>query len=241
MNDPKRIVLVHGWGAGAAKLEPLAQELRNLGWTVLVPRLPGFDLPPPAELWGVEEYANYVLNEARNVFSREAFILFGHSFGGRLALKLGAAQPEDLRALVLCSAAGVSQVNPIKRFVFLAFAKAGNLSLRVFPPIARLRPLLYKLARAHDYEQADGIMREVFKKIVAEDLGPAATYITLPSLILWGKQDRMTRLSDAYRIKSAISRSQLIVYEAEGHRLPYNKPREIAAAIETWTHNSFSD
>src|SRR5689334_25438744 len=119
MKYEKRMVLVHGWAANVARLEPLANELVKLGWQVLLPKLPGFDLPAPPAAWGVAEYAAYVLDEARRFFPGQKFFFFGHSFGGRLALKLGATQPDHLSGLVLCAAAGVSKVNPIKRYTFL--------------------------------------------------------------------------------------------------------------------------
>src|SRR6185436_19423391 len=121
---------------------------------------------------------------------------FGHSFGGRLAIKLGAMQPESLSGLVLCAAAGVSKVNPIKRYAFLVLAKIGKIILRVLPVVEKVRPWLYKLAREHDYEKTAGVMREVFRKVVAEDLESAAMQITLPTLLLWGRQDTITKLAD---------------------------------------------
>jgi pimeloyl-ACP methyl ester carboxylesterase len=241
MIDEKRIVLVHGWAASAVKLEPLAEELRKLGWTVFIPKLPGFDLPPPAEAWGVNEYAAYALGETSRFFEGRNFFFFGHSFGGRLAIKLGATQPININGLVLCAAAGVSKVNPVKRYIFLTAAKLGKLILKLIPAAGRLRSLLYRLAREHDYEKTQGTMREVFGKVVSEDLEAAATQIQLPTLLLWGKQDNMTKLSDAYRIKRAVPHAQLVLYENEGHRLPYNKPHELATEIDIWVSSLSSN
>jgi len=241
MKYEKRMVLVHGWAANTAKLEPLANELVKLGWQVFLPKLPGFDLPDPPEAWGVAEYATYVLDEARRFFPGQSFFFFGHSFGGRLAIKLGATPPENLSGLVLCAAAGVSKVNPLKRYTFLWLAKVGKIILRVLPAAGNVRPWLYKLAREHDYEKTAGVMREVFRKVVAEDLESAAMRITLPALLLWGKRDTLTKLSDAYRLQKAMPQARLVLYENEGHRLPYNQPQELAKEIDTWINRFSSD
>jgi pimeloyl-ACP methyl ester carboxylesterase len=241
MKYEKRMVLVHGWAANVAKLEPLANELVKLGWRVMLPKLPGFDLPAPPAAWGVAEYATYVLDEAQQFFPGQSFFFFGHSFGGRLAIKLGAAPPENLSGLILCAAAGVSKINPIKRYAFLVLTKVGKIILRGLPIVEKVRPWLYKLAREHDYEKTQGVMRDVFRKVVAEDLEPAATRITLPALLLWGRQDTLTKLADAYRLQTAMPQARLVIYEHETHRLPYNQPQELAREIDTWVSRLSSD
>lgn len=230
----KNIVLLHGWGANVEKLGPLAQELRKLDWKVYIPRIPGFDTSPPKNVWGLMEYSKFILKSSYEVFKREKFFVFGHSFGGRIALKLASQNPNRLGGIVLCSSAGISRGNPIKRYVFQALAKIGKL-LNIFPlPASFWKRVLYKLAREHDYEKTDGIMREVFKKVVAEDLKRVLVAIHLPVLILWGREDKLTPVVDAYFMKNVIAHSQLFIYENEGHKLPYSRPKEVAGKIDKW-------
>lgn len=237
MPTKKRIALLHGWGVDVRKLKTLADELKRMGWKVLIPELPGFGISPPKSIWGVGEYADYVLEEAQKVFGKNKFFVFGHSFGGRVAIKLAEKYNEKLSGIVLCSISGLSRGNPLRRAVFFVLAKAGKIFL-IIPPVATFwRRLLYKLAKEHDYEEAQGIMKEVFKKVISEDLKPTVERIKVPALVLWGKEDRMTPISDAYYIKKTLPAAKLVVFEGEGHRLPYDRPEVVAEEIEKWVKN----
>ncbi|MCG2686215.1 alpha/beta hydrolase [Candidatus Parcubacteria bacterium] len=238
MINHKRIILLHGWGANTSKLTPLGQELHKLGWKTLLLELPGFDAPPPPQGWDVGDYAHYILQEAQRVFGKKEFFVFGHSFGGRLAIKLAAANADEhLAGIVLCSTSGLSRGNPIKRAAFWTMAKAGKI-LRLVPPVAEVwRKILYKLTREHDYSKTEGTMRETFKKVVAEDLKPLVRNIQVPTLVLWGQQDQVTPVADARYIQKTVQSAQVVFFANEGHQLPYHKPQELAQEINQWVQN----
>ena len=235
MLDRKRIVLLHGWGASTNKLDPLGKELHRLGWKVSIPKLPGFDISPPKKPWGIGEYAEYVIKETQKIWERKGFFIFGHSFGGRIAIKLAGINNKQFLGIILCSASGLSRGNLLKRVAFWVLAKAGKI-LSIVPPIAKIwRKLLYKVAREHDYEKTQGVMKETFKKVISENVRPIIENIEIPTLILWGRQDRMTPISDAYCLKQILPGSKLIIFNNEGHQLPYHKPRKMAEKIDQWT------
>ncbi len=230
----KNIVLLHGWGAETRKLEPLKKELERLGWKVSLPKLAGFDNPPPKEVWGVREYSDYVYEQASNEFGKNKFFVFGHSFGGGVAIKLAADRSKNIKGVVLCAARGIFRSNVLKRLVFTSLAKTGKLLL-LFPGAAdSFRKLLYKAAREHDYEKTQGIMKDIFKKVVSEDLKPYIRKIKIPSLILWGTQDRMTPIRGGRYIEKWARQAKLVTFKNEGHRLPYERPAGIADEIEKW-------
>ena len=230
----KRIVLLHGWGASTQKLEPLKRELEKLGWQVILPKLAGFESSAPKEVWGVKEYSNFVREEAVKVFGKKGFFVFGHSFGGGVAIKFGVGNLKNLQGIILCATRGISRGKSVKRLLFATLAKTGKLLL-ITPSLANsFRKLLYKAAQEHDYEKTQGIMREIFKKVISEDLKPLVAKIKTPVLILWGEMDRVTPIKDAYFIKSKVINGKLVTFNAQGHRLPYEKPRELAKEIDIW-------
>ncbi|MBI2268282.1 MAG: alpha/beta hydrolase [Candidatus Blackburnbacteria bacterium] len=230
----KNIVLVHGWGADVEKLAPLSRSFKKEGWNVFVPKLPGFDLVSPRVAWGTGEYAEYVWEKAQKHFSGGRFFLFGHSFGGRIVIKLAAKYQKGLPGIVLCATGGISRANPVKRGIFFVLAKMGKIFL-VLPAVSGIwQTVLYKLAREHDYEKAKGIMREVFKKVVSKNALQDLQEISIPTLVLWGRKDRMTKVEDAYEITKKVKGSELFVFENEGHRLPYREPDRVVEQINTW-------
>ena len=225
----KRIVLLHGWRAESGKLKPLALALQSLGWQVENLDLPGFGLPNPQVGWGVADYADYVANQAKRKFSNGNYVVFGHSFGGRVAIKLAARNLANLQGMVLCAPGGLSRPNSIKRTFFAGAARIG----KTFG-LAKYGWLLHKLAGEHDYEKTSGGMRETFLKVIAEDLRQILPQIRIPTLVLWGKQDRIVPYQDGELARDEISRSQLRLFDGYGHRLPYEVPEEIAKEVDRW-------
>lgn len=234
MNEQKRIILLHGWGAHVGKLTALMKSLKELNWDTHVIKLPGFDLLPPKNVWGIGEYADYVLGEAQKIYGKEKFFVFGHSFGGRIVIKLAEKYNGQLSGLILCSTAGLSRAHSPKRAIFFVLAKIGKVFLFI-PPLARFwKKLLYKLAKEHDYERAQGMMKAVLRKVVVENLKPVVRKIKIPILVLWGKKDRITPVVDAHYIKKILPSTKLIIFKDEDHKLPYSKPRKLAKEIDKW-------
>lgn len=226
------IVLLHGWGASKEKLLPLGKALSRKEWQVLIPDLPGFgksDSPPKP--WKVDDYADFILEVINKLYGKKKVYLFGHSFGGRIAIKAASLYPNKIAGIILCGSAGISRGNLLKRIFFLIPAKIGKV---IFPKSKRYRQLIYKLAREHDYEEAEGVMRETLKLVIREDLKPLLPKVKIPTLILWGEEDKITKYADAKMIKSKIKHSKLISFPGLGHQLPYQRPKEVAWGITKW-------
>lgn len=218
----KRIVLLHGWETKTKKLEPLVWELGKLGWKTVNLEMPGFGLPAPKSAWGVKEYADWVEKKIGD----QNCVVFGYSFGGRIAIKLAARG--TIKGVVLCAPGGLSRPNAGKRMLFRILAKVG----KIFD-LERYRAILYKLAREHDYERTEGIMREIFKKVVGEDLRPDVKKIKIPTLVLWGKKDRIVPVNDGEWIKEQV-KAELVLFEDQGHKLPYELPEKVAKETDVW-------
>lgn len=228
----KQIVLLHGWGATSSKLEPLEASLNKLGWKTQNIKLPGFELPVPNIAWNLDDYVNYVLGEIK--FKGE-YVLFGHSFGGRVAIKMAVSQKGNLAGIALCAAGGLSRLTSWKRYLFLILAKIGKLFL-IIPSLGNLlRRVIYRVSGGQDYNRASGIMKEILKNIVSERLELIIQTINIPTLILWGTEDKVTPFSDALLLKQKIKNAKLVRFADHGHRLPYELPEKIAEEINIWS------
>lgn len=233
---PKNIVLIHGWGASAQKLSPLSNELQKFGWKTLVLELPGFDLPMPKTIWGTEEYAKYILEQSKKRFRSQKFVIFGHSFGGRIAIDIATDEkhlPDRVEGIVLCAASGLSRDSILKRLPMKIIAKSTQLGRKI-PVAGKLFEYIYERGQRRYYKNTPGIMKQIFQKIAEDNFKPLIKNITLPTLILWGSKDTMTPVKDAYFLKSEIKNSKLKVYPGIGHKLPYDHSRELAKEIDVW-------
>src|SRR2546423_5885330 len=111
--DP--LVLIHGLGGAAANWVALAPLLLR-GRRVIVPELPGHGVSSPLPAApNLNAYADRVgLLAARE--SLDPAPVVGHSLGGAVALRLAIRRPEQVSALVLAGAAGISSGTRTARY-----------------------------------------------------------------------------------------------------------------------------
>ena len=235
--DSPCILVLHGWNSSSDSWQETAKILQDNGFKVIIPDLPGFGKSvEPSFGWSVGDYVEFVLKFAEEA-KQDKFFLLGHSFGGRIAIKLGAVCPQKLSGLILVGAAGVENTRGLKTRIFLFVAKIGNFIfslpfLNKFYPWAR--KTIYILARTRDYFEAKGIKKEIFKKVINEDLTPFLSQIRIPTLFIWGKNDKMTPLKNAYLMKEKIPNSVLEIIPNAGHALNLKCPKELAHIIIKW-------
>lgn len=214
------VVLLHGWGAHSGLMWPLVERLAPLGYRCYVPDLPGFgQTPPPPEAWSVFDYAAWVLAllEANGL---ERVHLFGHSFGGRLGLILGAEHPERLVKMALADSAGVRPKPSTTGSLRLKVYRAALNALRgagLQAQAERLRGWYGSRYGSADYKAAAGVMRETFVKVVNEDLLPYAARVKVSTLLFWGDRDADTPLEQGRLLERTIPDAGLVVWEGAGH------------------------
>lgn len=226
----EKVIVLHGWGKGIGPWQKFKKELEKADFTVFLPELPGFgQTPAPEKPWSVSDYVIWLKSQLP-----ERYWLAGHSFGGRLAIKLASTQPVGLQGLILIDSAGIKPRSSIKKFSCLILAKTGR-AVCLLPPFCLIRGLarkaLYRLVNSRDYYQAQGVMKKTLRQVVAEDLKPLLKKIKIPTLILWGESDHVTPLKDARLINQLIKGSQLKIFPGRGHLLPFQQTQPVIEAI----------
>lgn len=230
-NKKPSIVILHGWGLSGARFEPLVHQLTKLGYTVYAPDLPGFGTSAmPSTPWGLKNYTEF-LREFITDKKIKNPIIIGHSFGGRIALKYQLLFPKSTRALILTGTPGFTPVARRKIVLFTMLAKVGKVvvSLLPFPEFAQsIRRWYYYVAGAKDYFRAEGIMRDIFKMIVTEELVTSMLAVDCPCLLLWGQDDSIVPTTIAVKMEHIIDRATLNVIPMADHGLPYKMPEVFA-------------
>jgi pimeloyl-ACP methyl ester carboxylesterase len=232
--EKENLLILPGWGSNSERWQKVKELLEEKGIEVLILDLPGFGrTPSPPEIWGRNDYINWIFQKIKEK-NWQKFNLLGHSFGGGLAVKIATNFSERIDKLILCAPAIIRR-RSIKSYLFYWFAYLGK-KIFSLPGLKRLSPLaqklIYKLAGTKDYYLADGIMKEVMKKIWEEDdLLTALEKIEIPTLILWGKRDDTLPVEDAYQIKEKIKNSELKILQKASHSPHREVPEELAEAI----------
>ena len=226
------VLLLHGWGVDSSTLEPLRTHLAQSCYAVSLD-LPGFGgTQAPEKAWSVFDYADFVADFIKKLGLREPLIL-GHSFGGRLSIILGSRGIG--KKLLLTDAAGILPKRSWKYYLRVYSYKAAKkvFSWKPLQPYKEkaLRPWLSNNPSS-DYAQAQGVMRQIFVKVVNQDLQPLLKDIKVPTLLLWGDQDTATPLSDGQLMEKLIPDAGLVIFEGSGHYPFLEQPGRFYSVVD---------
>lgn len=214
--ESEHLLFLHGWGVTRESLRGIAVLFEPTYRCHLID-LPGFgEAPAPPEDWDTIRYAD-LLQEYLFATVRGSVVLVGHSFGGRLAVRLAARRPPLLRGIVLMGVPGLPIPKPMGVRARRAGIRALRRVLRAASPVTGQRPLEWHGQRfgSADYRAAAGSLRSVLVRTVNENLTDLARAVDCPALLLWGGDDRET--------PPALAReyARLLGSRAELHILPH--------------------
>ncbi len=213
-SDGPPVIFLHGWRSDSSVWTSVFNPLSTHHFSLYALDLPGFGgSPTPPPSFTVGDYANLVADFIIKL-NRGPVTVVGHSFGGRVAIKLAASRPELLSRLVLVDAAGL-RLPSLSRTVLEKIAKIVKPLFRL-PGLSRLRPLIYEILGAEDYV-ATPSLESVFKNIINEDLSVFLPQIKTPTLLIWGDNDRVTPIEWARDMETAIKNARLVVLRSAGH------------------------
>lgn len=227
------ILLLHGWMTSLHTFDGITPLLSG-NFRMVRLDFPGFGgSEEPKEPWGIGNYAHFVQNFCEKL-GIQPEILVGHSFGGRVILKGVSEGVFTPRKLVLIASAGL-KTHKCKAKLFLVASKIGKIGL-IFLPNGiqeRLRRKLYGTAGSTDYlDISSTVMKETFLRSTKEDLADSAQRIHVPTLIIWGKNDVVTPLSDGKRLQTLISGSKLEVIDDARHFVHEERAEKVAKLIK---------
>ena len=204
------VLILHGWGwpVSVPQWARVKELLENKGYKVLVPDLPGFgENAELSQSWTINDYVNWIKDFCEKE-SLSQFFLIGHSFGGSLATKFSAEYPEKVRKLVLVDSAGIRK----KRFKKEIQKKTAHFlnNFSFLPLYSLVRKIAYRtLFRHSDYLLTEGVIKQTYLNVIGEDISDVFSKISIPTLLIWGKKDKITPLEHAYFMKDKIPGAEL--------------------------------
>ena len=215
------VVLLHGWGSNIKLFSNLI-DLLSSKYKVIAMDMPGFgESDEPKEPWSVDDYCDFVIDFLKEHHG-EKITFLGHSFGGRVIIKLNAREnlPFEINKIILVDSAGVKPEKTFKQKLKQTIYKItkkvlmSKLFTKLFP---NAMDNLRKKNGSADYLAASPVMRQCLVKVVNEDLTHLFPLVTVPTLLIWGRNDDATPLSDAQLMEKTMKDAGLVVLENAGH------------------------
>lgn len=243
------LVLVHGLGGCASNWIDVAPRLAERR-RVLVPELPGHGLSTP--LPAVPNLAVFA-DRVALVAERERLLpaaFVGHSLGAVVALRLVLRRPDDVRALVLAAAAGISSTSRRARYGLRILGIIGPrrlvapwadsvadspfLRYAVFGHWGAADPLILSPAAVNGFLEGTRLTSDsvsAARAIVIDDVRLELGKVTCPTLVLWGARDNQLPLADAFEFARRLDAPLRVIGDC-GHLLIGERPDICAEAIE---------
>lgn len=209
----KTLLFLHGWGVDSLSFGKLVDRLTTKKYAVYLLDLPGFGQSQlPTSDFNLDDYAKIVTGFVKKLGLKNVNLI-GHSFGGRITIKLASSDAEFIEKIVLVDAAGISTPSPFRKLALTI----GKIIKPLFIPdfMQPLRKKLYLMAGSEYLDNLE--MSKIFSKVVSENLTPLLPRIKKPTLIVWGGKDKTTPLYYAELMKKLITDSRLVVFESAGH------------------------
>lgn len=215
-----RVVALHGWGRTGGDFSRILA-----GTDALAVHLHGFgQTPPPPSAWGSADYAEHV---AAGLEGTGPHVVVGHSFGGRVAVRLAVAHPELVAGLVLT---GVPLVRatpaPRPRWTLRTAKRLHAAHLLPASVVDRLR----RSGGSQDYQAAQGVMRDVLVRLVSEDYREDLRRLAVPVHMVWGELDDAAPLAGARLAAGLIPGARLDVVPGAGHLLEGDLEQQVREA-----------
>ncbi len=236
------LVLLHGFGGDKNHWVRIARYFTPY-YQVIAPDLPGFgegdrDL---SLRYGISDQVDRV-HDFVEALGLPAFHLGGNSMGGQIAAAFAVKYPQEVRTLWLLAPGGVLSAktselgelmkkgeNPLLIDTPEDYDRLMDFVFVEPPPIPRsIKQYLTRQAIKHRAFNAK-VFKEIFQDRIP--LETAVRGLSVPTLILWGDQDRLLDVSGADILRSAIPDAEVVVMKNTGHAPMIERPQDTANAF----------
>src|SRR5579863_3878008 len=231
------LVFLHG--AGGLNMDVPFLEALAKRFHVYAPLVPGYgDSETCDELRDMLDFTLHTWDVVSALSVKDP-VLVGFSMGGMIASEMAAIAPNEVSRLVLIAPAGLwldahpmpdffamlpYELPPVLFYDAEAGAKAMSAGVNMEDPTF-LQAFLVQNARQL------GMAGKILFPIPERGLSTRLYRIKAKTQLFWGDSDKLISPAYAQEFQRGISGAAITMIPQAGHVVPYEKPREVAAAI----------
>ena len=199
----EKILLLHGWGNDLKTFNKQIEFLKDKYHLYLID-LPGFGKTnEPNDIYSLNDYVSIVMKFIKSIIKDENIIVIGHSFGGRIGIKISTIL--NLKGLILISGAGIKHNTLSKKLKVLKYKIKKNF-YKITKNYLEYN-FLIKNTGSNDYISLSSNMKESMKLIIKEDLRKYLKKICCKTLLSYGEEDTETPYIDGILMNKKINNS----------------------------------
>jgi pimeloyl-ACP methyl ester carboxylesterase len=251
--DTIPIVLIHGTGASLHTFDAWADSLKT-SYRVIRMDLPAFGLTGPFtdRNYSMTNYTAF-MKDFLTALGIKQCVLAGNSLGGQIAWNLTLEQPDIVKKLILIDAAGypkksksvpiafklaeIPVLSKLLTFItpqFLVRASLENVYFDKSKVTDSMVERYFELTLREGNRQA---FVDRFKMPENANANKNINNIHQPTLILWGANDLLIPVENAYKFQKALPNDTLVILNNLGHTPMEESPEESLKAVFSFLKN----
>lgn len=244
--DSTPLVLIHGTSSSLHTWDSIAPALTEKKRVIRLD-LPAFGLtgPHPQRDYSIDFY-NQFIDTFLNAIGVHQYIIAGNSLGGSIAWNQTLRYPNKVKQLILINSAGYPKKNekgnigfklastPVIGEVLMKFTPRGIIKKSVEDVYSDKSKVSEDLVQRY----FDLLLREgnrqatldIFKQRKSGG-SEKIKLIQTPTLVIWGEDDQLIDVSNAYLFQKDIRNSQLVIIPKTGHVPMEENPSAVITAL----------
>lgn len=245
-NDSIPLVLIHGTSSSLHTWDSIVPALSNKKRIIRLD-LPAFGLtgPHPQRDYSIDFY-NQFIDAFLNGLDIQQYIIAGNSLGGSIAWNQAIRYPNKVKQLILINSGGYPKKNekgnigfklastPVVGDVLVKFTPRGIIRKSIEDVYSDKTKVSEDLVqRYYDLLLREGNRQATLDIFKQRKFGGSEKIknIQTPTLIIWGEDDQLIDVSNAYLFQKDIRDSKLFIIPKTGHVPMEESPSAFLAAI----------
>lgn len=227
------IIVLHGLMGGLSNFNEVISHFSKKGYKVIVPELPIYTMSLLKT--NVKSFAKY-LHDFIEYKGYEEVILLGNSLGGHIGLYHTKQYPKKVKALIITGSSGLYESamggSYPKRSDYEVIKKKAQ-DVFYDPAVATKEIVDEVYETVNDRNKLIKTLA-IAKSAIRHNMAKDLPKMTLPTCIIWGKNDGVTPPEVAVEFDSLLPDSELFWIDKCGHAAMMEHPEEFNQILDAW-------
>ena len=235
----KPLIILHGLMGNLSNFDRVFDHFSELGYQVLMPELPLYTMPLLKT--NVKNLSKFVKDFVK-FKGLDNYILMGNSLGGHIALYHAKINPKNVSGLVLTGSSGLyenSMGESYPKRGDYEYIKKKSQDVFYDPEIATkevVDDVFETLNNRNKLIRTIAIAKSAIRHNMAQDL----PNMTMPTCLIWGKNDTVTPPEVAEEFHRLLPNSELFWMDKCGHAPMMEHPEKFNQILEPWLLKNFN-
>ena len=243
--DAPPVLFVHGYPESSYMWRAAIDAVADAGWHAIAPDLPGFGESPLGDEPGTWERHVEALGRFHQALGLDRPVLVTHDWGVMIGLRWACDHPGAARALVISDGGFFADrrwhdfANALRtpgdgEKLMEGFTREGLAAVLAQASSGIADDSIEEYWKAFSSDEGRRAQLELYRSGDFEKLEPyegCVAALGLPTLVLWGGEDRFASAKMARRFHDEIDGSELVVLDEAGHFIWEDEPEATARAL----------